>query len=140
VTGRLGWLIGLSLALWVVVAVPSRWLWGDAAAVYSGVALLLCLAPTALTLVWSDWAFRQSAVQQLVVVLGGTGVRMAFVLAAAWALVTWVPYFQLQPGFWAWVLGAYLATLALETVLMVRGRSVTVLMVRGRSGEGNHGA
>jgi hypothetical protein len=53
-------------------------------------------------------------------VLGGTGVRMAFVLGTALLLHFTVPSFQKQ-GFWVWLLIFYLFTLALEMVLIVKG-------------------
>lgn len=117
-------LIAGSLAFWVLVAIPARLLWGDAAAAYSAVALVLCLVPTSLTLFWADWAYRQPADQQFTMVLGGTGLRLFLVLVGAFALYRLVPFFQDQetPGFLLWVLIFYLFTLALETVLSVAAR------------------
>jgi hypothetical protein len=51
--------------------------------------------------------------------LGGTGVRMFFVLAGALLLYFLVPYFQNQKTFWMWVLISYLFTLALEMTLIL---------------------
>jgi hypothetical protein len=121
---RLGLLVAGSLTLWLLVAYPARLLWGDSAAVYSAVALVLCLVPTALTLAWSTWAMSQAPEQQLVSVLGGSGVRMFAVLGTAWALSSAQPFFQ-QQSFWVWILAFYLVTLALEMVLLLAGRSVT---------------
>jgi len=120
---RVGILIVGSLIFWLLVAIPSRHLWGDAAAVYSGVALLLCLIPTSLTMLWATWAFEQSPAINIVMVLGGTGVRMFVVLAGALALHSLIPYFQEQQGFWIWVLVSYLFTLALEMALVLKGRT-----------------
>jgi ABC-type spermidine/putrescine transport system permease subunit II len=105
-----------------VAAYPARLLGGDAGLVYSAVAAGLCLVPTALTLLWADWASRQSPEQQLTMVLGGTGVRMGVVMGVGLLFYLLVPYFQ-QPGFWLWLLAFYLFTLGLEMVLVVRSRS-----------------
>jgi hypothetical protein len=116
-------LLGGSLACWLVLALLAR-RFGDpkAALLCGGVALLLCLVPTALTLVWAGWALRQKPEQQLAAVLGGTGVRLFVVLGAGLALTQWVPYYREQSGFWFWLLGCYLFTLALEMVLVLSGR------------------
>ncbi len=112
-----------SLAFWAVVAGAARWLWSTEAAVYSSVALGLCLVPTVLTLVWGAWASRQAPEQQLTMVLGGTGARMFGVLFGAWLLYNNVPYLQQAPGFWTCILVFYLFTLALEVTLLVRAQT-----------------
>jgi hypothetical protein len=116
---RLGILVGGSLLFWLLTALPARHIWGDRAIAFSGVAISLCVVPTALTLLWSRWALAQGPEQQLVMVLGGTGVRMFFVLAGGLLLYLLVPYFQNQQSFWVWVLVSYLFTLALEMTLML---------------------
>jgi len=82
------------LTFWAVLAYPARHFGGSPGFVYSLVAALLCFAPTALTLIWSHRAARQDPNQQLLMVVGGTGVRMAFVLGAGLGLYLLVPYFQ----------------------------------------------
>jgi hypothetical protein len=116
-------LIAGSLAFWVVVAVPARHWWGEAEAVYAGVAILLCLVPTVVTLLWNGWTADASPEKQLVAVLGGTGLRLVVVLLGAWILHARVAYFQEHAGFWVWVLVAYLFTLLLEKLLLLGGRS-----------------
>ena len=85
----------------------------------SGVATLLCVLPCAVTLVWCDLVLGGSAEQQLAAVFGGTGLRMAFVVAVGMVL-----YFNLDSfhssGFWLWIIVFYLTTLTLEMVLVVR--------------------
>lgn len=120
---QLGLLIGLTVLVWVLLAIPARRLVGDEQLNYSAVALALCLVPTSATLAWSHWAFRQSAEQQLMMVLGGSGVRVFVVLGVALALHEMIPYFQRQSGFWGWILFFYLFTLALEMTLLVRGHA-----------------
>jgi hypothetical protein len=122
---RLALLIGGCLALWVVAAVPAYWRWGEEALVTSAVAAGLCLVPAVVAYVGAAWALERSPQQQLLVVLGGTGLRMMVVLGGGLILFLSVPYFQEQGMvfFWAWVLAFYLYTLALEVCLVVLGRS-----------------
>lgn len=119
---RLALLIAGLSAAWLLAAYPAYLVWGETAVVYSAVALALCLLPTAATLAWAGWADRQSAEQQLGMVLGGTGVRMFFVLGAGLVLYYSASYFQHQ-SFWLWILAFYMIALTLETLLIVRGRS-----------------
>jgi hypothetical protein len=121
---RLLFLVGGSSAFWLLVGLPARHLGGgDAAVVFLGTALLLCLAPGIATLVWGERALRQSPDKQLILVLGGTGVRMAFVLLAGWMLYLWAPYYQQQASFLIWLLVGYVFTLALDMTLLLAGRS-----------------
>jgi hypothetical protein len=119
-------MVGACLLFWAALAAPARWLWGDGALVLSAVALALCLVPSTISLVWGQWALRQSGGQQMLMVLGGTGLRMASVLGLAIVLYVSVPYLRERggEGFWAWVLVYYALTLILEMVLLVgwRGR------------------
>jgi hypothetical protein len=118
---RLALFVTCVVTLWVIVAYPARYLGGNAALAYSAVAALLCLVPTVATMAWAGWALEKSPEQQLLMMLGGTGVRMAVVLAGGLALYLLVPFFH-QRGFWLWILVFYLLTLALEMLLIVAGR------------------
>jgi hypothetical protein len=123
VVRRLLLLLGGCAAFWLLVGLPARRLGGgNTALVFSGTALLLCLVPAAATLVWAERAMRRSPEQQLILVLGGTGLRMFFVLAAGWTLYQWVPYYQGQISFFVWLLVCYLFTLALDMALLLAGR------------------
>lgn len=115
---RLKYLFLGSLVFWAAICYPAYRLGGESAAVYSTIASLLCLAPTAAIFLWADWAFQQSSEQQIWMLLGGAGVRMAFVLGVGLALYALVPFFG-QTSFWIWLLVFYLFTLALEIVLLV---------------------
>lgn len=129
---RLLFLVGGSAAFWLLVGLPARHLGGgDAAMVFLGTALLLCLAPAILTLVWGERALRQAADKQLILVLGGTGMRMAFVLMAGWILYLWAPYYQRQSAFLIWLVVGYLFTLALDMTLLLAGRPDTQAPERG---------
>ncbi len=119
-TRRLLVLIGLTLAFWVIVALPARWLSGDRAILYSGTAGLLCLVPAILTLVWAGLASSQPQ-QQMTIVMTSSGIRLFFVLGLAFVLLTAVEPFRASTAFGIWVLVFYLFTLAVETVLMLAG-------------------
>jgi len=133
-------LAGGAAAFWLLVGLPARWLGGgDQALVFSGTAVLLCLPPMAATLVWAQWAQRRAPQDQLVMVMAGTGVRVAFVLVGGMVLYLAVPYFKDEIAFWFWVLAAYLCTLALEVALTLAGRPRTVPAAPERGGV-SHGA
>jgi threonine/homoserine/homoserine lactone efflux protein len=120
---RVLFLIGGCAAFWLLVGLPARHLGGgDRALVFLGTALLLCLAPAVATLVWGERALRRSADNQLVMVLGGTGVRMLLVLLAGWTFNQYIPFYQQQPSFLIWLAVGYLFTLGLEMVLLLAGR------------------
>jgi hypothetical protein len=109
-----------SLALWLLLALPARMLGGgDAALIFSGTAFLLCLAPAVGTLVWASYGLEKHPEQQLTIILGGTGLRMFFVLGVALLISRVVPYYQEQISFWIWVLVLYMSTLALEMGLLL---------------------
>jgi hypothetical protein len=112
-------LVGGTLACWLLVVVPARWLWGDSAVLLSATAWLLCLIPSAATLAWAQWALRGKPEQQLLAVMGGTVVRMLFVLGIGLVLYFTVPEFQ-YIRFWLWVIAFYFFTLTLEIVLVTR--------------------
>ncbi len=95
----------------------------DVALLVHTVALALCLVPMTATLLWVGWASHQAPDQQLASVLGGTGVRMFFVLGVGLILANAVPVFaQHSMLFWLWVLVVYLVTLGLEIVVLVRSQ------------------
>jgi hypothetical protein len=119
-------LVAGSLAFWVLIALPARALLNDPedasrVITYSGTAVLLCLFPALLTLWWSSQALRRDPQQQIVAVLGGTGLRMFSVLLAAWVVTSWFPYYS-EVSFGIWLLIAYLFTLALEMSLLLASR------------------
>lgn len=113
-------LVVASAVFWLLTALPARHLWGDLAAVHAGVAVLLCLVPAVLTLLWAGWASRNDPRQALLTALGASGVRMFVVLVAALLLYTQVPPFRNEPTFLGWVVAAYLFTLLVEIILLVR--------------------
>lgn len=119
---RLLLLIGTTLAFWVLVALPARWAWGDAALAYSATAAALCLVPATVSLAWAVSAYRQPAEKQFTMLMGGTGLRLFVVAGGAYGLYQAVPFFAEHAGFLMWVGVFYMVTLALETVLSLAGR------------------
>jgi hypothetical protein len=82
--------------------------------------------PTVLTYLWSAWGLKQGPDMQLITVLGGTGVRMFFVLGVGLLLSLSAGFLRdHQLTFWMWVLIFYLATLALEMTLIVKAQVAT---------------
>jgi len=123
VNRRLLFLIGGTLAFWLLAALPARHFGGgETALIYSGTAAALCLAPALITLAWASWAFGRSPETLVLMALGGMGLRLFVVLVAALLLVNFVPYFQERIVFLIWLTVFYLFTLALEMVLMLLGR------------------
>jgi threonine/homoserine/homoserine lactone efflux protein len=134
---RLLFLLGGCAAFCLLVGLPARHLGGDQAFAFIATALALCLAPAVVTLLWGERALRQSVDQQLVMVLGGTGVRMAFVLLAGWALYQYVPYYQRQSRFLIWLAVCYLFTLALDIILLLTGREDRESWIVNRESKNN---
>ncbi len=114
-----------SALYWLALALPARWLWGNAVLPQSLAALGLCLVPGLATVLLGGWVVRRPPEVQMLVLLGGTLVRMAFVLAGGLVLFFRVRGFH-EAGFWGWVLLFYLFTLALEMILLLKARSVPV--------------
>jgi len=120
IKGLLGLVIG-TLVFWGLVTYPASLLWPDDPTwVWSTTAAALCLVPTAVTLIWTRWADANKPEQQLLAVMGGTGVRMVFVLGVGLLLFLCVKEFAYQ-RFWIFVVVYYLVTLALEMIFVVRG-------------------
>ena len=121
------WLVGGTALFAALVTYPVRllaerqqWDRPELTPLWSATAALLCLVPTAATLVWTRRAHAALPEQQLLAVLGGTATRMAFVIVVAMVLFLSVSDFAYQ-RFWVFVVVYYLFTLALEMVLIVRG-------------------
>jgi hypothetical protein len=132
---RLLTLIAGTVGLWVLTAIPVKHLGGgNLALVYSVTALLLCLVPGVLTLLWVGWTTSKNPQQLVLVALGSTGVRLFGVLLVGLLLVQMVPLYTEQNGFLLWLLVFYLFTLALEMVLLLKAAPRTA-----RPGESSSG-
>jgi hypothetical protein len=119
----LGVLIGGTGLFWALTAYPLRLVWGEETLLFGATAALLCLVPMIVTLLWVRWAPKDQPQQQLLAVLGGTGLRMFFVLGCGLALFLVVPAFQYQ-RFLFLIIAYYLFTLTLEVILLVRQSAV----------------
>ena len=108
-----------TLALGGAAAWASSYLWpGVPIPLFSLVAAGLCLIPTMVTLAWATRTGNQNPESQLLMVLGGTAVRMTLVLAVGLLLYYTVPTFG-RLSFWIVLLVFYLFTLGLEVALLV---------------------
>ncbi len=119
---RVGWLIFGTITLWVLLAVPARRLWGDESAVCGAIAALLCLVPSAATFLWAVSNPGRTPDQQLLIVMGGSGIRLFTALAGALVMMALAPELFERGGFWVWLLIFYLFTLALEMTAILKGR------------------
>ena len=112
-------LVAGTLGLWAGLAAVAWLLAGDVALLHTAVACALCLLPNVATMLWCHYAFGGSPEQQLGAVMGGTGIRLVIAVGGGIALSRSVAVFA-APSFLIWVIVFYLATLALEIVLVVR--------------------
>jgi hypothetical protein len=118
------------LGLWVLLGGSAWLLLGDIALLDASVACALCIVPMTATLVWCEWAFGaerriRAPEQQLLAMLGGTGVRMFVVLVGGIVLFHAVNELH-RPAFLLWVVVFYLTTLTLEVALMIRRQEASV--------------
>jgi hypothetical protein len=114
-------LITGSLFFWLLTCYPVQEFGGESALVHSALAAILCLLPSVVSLVWVSRA-RTTPAEQLVAILGGTGLRLGVVLGVGLFLFFAVPYFQ-QTSFLLCLVLFYLVNLALEMALLVSMRS-----------------
>lgn len=123
---RVAILFGVPVLLAALVAVPL-WLWrGEYQLLCATIAVVLIVPAAVGTLVVAERLARSSLYGPLLAVVIGTYGRIAigFGGAAAVFLLS-KPTFHADPfSYWGWVLGTYLTTLVVETVLLARGGSV----------------
>src|SRR5262245_16607109 len=60
----LAFLVFGTVAIWLVVGIPARLLWGESSLLFSATAAVLCLLPAAGTFVWTRKSFRGTPEQQ----------------------------------------------------------------------------
>ena len=78
-----------TLAFGGAATLVSRYLWPDVPIpLFSLVAAALCLVPTVISLVWADRTGGQNSENQLLMVLGGTALRMALVTQRRFPQIT----------------------------------------------------
>jgi hypothetical protein len=131
VTRALVRLTAAVILLWVVLAVPASLFWDGGPVipldarpvlVVSGAAALVCWLPAALTLaVLTWWRRRRPPVELVAAFLLGVVMRMGLTLGGG--LVVFLALLPVGPPgryvFWVWLLVFYLATLTVETLLLV---------------------
>lgn len=117
---QLAYLVGGVLFLWVVAVVPGRFALGEEAVHESAAAAGLCLLPAVATLIWAQRA-GTSLEARLLLMVGGTGLRLLFVLAGGFGLTRLLPdWFGWT--LWIWLMVFYIFTLGLETTLLVKSK------------------
>jgi hypothetical protein len=110
-----------TLGFAVLVAFISSYLWPEMPIpLFSLVASCLCLVPTLVTLVWASWPGNRLPEHQMLMILGGTAVRMTLVFGVGLLLYYTVPAFE-RMSFWIVILVFYLFTLGLEIALLLSG-------------------
>ena len=115
---RCGLLLAAAVVTWATAAVPAWWLGGRAGLEGLTVAAVLCLLPGFLVFLFVS-RMVASENQLSIVVLGGAGLRMLFVLAGMLAVQSLRPDLGFRE-FVVWLLVFYLAMLATETVLVLK--------------------
>jgi hypothetical protein len=118
VKSPVGFLIGIVVLAWVAVSYPAWRLGGSIGLLMSAVAAGLCLVPAVATFLWGQRVLGGSPTDQMQHVFLGTTLRLFFVLGGGMALYFGVEEFN-RTAFWLWVMGFYLATLGLETLLLL---------------------
>ncbi|MFQ5730650.1 MAG: hypothetical protein ACE5KM_01720 [Planctomycetaceae bacterium] len=116
---RCGILAAAVVALWIVLAGPAWLMAGTAALEGLSYAAVLCLLPGWVVFAIASRA-RESNRQATVTILGGMGLRMLFVLGGMLGVQAMRPHLGLNQ-FVVWLLIYYVATVALETLMVVSG-------------------
>ncbi len=111
-------MVGMTLC-WAALTYAAWLHWGPSAVTESSLAVVLCLAPAAITLAMGQFVLRQTPQLTLVFVVGSMALRMLAVLAGGLAILALVPTLAAS-RFWVWVVVFYLLTIAVETTLLVR--------------------
>ena len=114
---QVGVLITGVVFAWMLASYPAWRYDREMGLLMSGAAALLCLIPAVVTFLWGLKAMAGTPAERLQHAMLGMLLRMVVVLGGGLALYLGVPGFE-RLGFWLWVAGFYLGTLALETVLL----------------------
>lgn len=84
-------------------------------------AVFLCVPPACFTIVLTRWLAGRTKFAGLIGMAAGTGVRVVFAVGGGAGIYLAVSQFrEWKYGFWAWVLGAYLTVLIVETAILSR--------------------
>jgi hypothetical protein len=115
-------LLGVPVGLAALVALPLGLWRGEYQWLCAAVAVALVVPPGVLTLLASGPLARSSPLGPLLALVVGTFGRIVIGFGGAAAVFfASKPTFHEDPiSYWAWVLGVYLTTLAVETPLLAR--------------------
>ncbi|MCS6864626.1 MAG: hypothetical protein RMJ56_15370 [Gemmataceae bacterium] len=116
-------LLGVPVVVAGVVAVPLGLVTGPYQWLCAAVAIALVVPPGLLTLLLAERLAKVSVVGPLLALVVGTAIRLAVGYGGA-VLIFFLarPTFHTDPlSYFAWVLGLYLTTLVVETILLARG-------------------
>ena len=113
-------LTGFTVGFWLLLAAPAMWAAGSAGLEGLTIAAVICLVPGWLVFLFASGYGSPNS--QAVAVLGGMLLRMVFVLVGTVVVYSMRPDLRLRE-FYVWLLVFYLATLAVETALILRGRA-----------------
>ena len=119
---HVGYYLSAGFLFAAILGSVGRIFLGDDAVIFCATAMMLCLIPGVVTMVWARWVSRNNPRQLPGVALGASGVRMFVVLACAALLYLQLPPFQGRGEFLFWVLATYLFLLAVEVTLLVVGQ------------------
>jgi hypothetical protein len=124
VTRTLGYFLAGAIVGWAALAGIGQQLQGEYGLLCAGVAGLVCIIPTTISLIMTLWSNNKTGSEQLMAVIGGMGLRMVTVLSVSLVVFLNVGEFREDQSreltFWTFVLISYLATLAWETFLAAR--------------------
>lgn len=119
-------LVAASLVLAIFSVGPAALIGGKVQLAVGSLAYGLAIPPAVITLWLALWMGKKYRFGLLYALLLGPVIRLPVVLGAAGAIYyvalhesKWVDYTE-PLTFWIWVLVAYIATLAVETVLLTR--------------------
>ena len=117
---RCFWLAVATLALWAILFWPAKMIGGRDGIEGLTISAVLCLIPG-----WLVFAlctqFRHAGTQMPLVVLGGSVLRMLFVLFGLFVVQGMREDLSFRE-FTVWLLAFYLGTLATETLLMLKSQ------------------
>jgi len=115
--GRCGWLTAATAGLWLLLAGPAYFVAGTAGLEGLSIAALLCLIPGWIVLFLEAYVAGGNSPSLLI--LSGTVLRLLFVLVGTLVMQSVHQHLQFRE-FTAWLLVFYLATLLVETLLVLK--------------------
>lgn len=114
---RCGWLSAAAILLWLALVGPAWFVAGREGLIGLSVAALLCLVP-GWTVFWIAAGYGRAGTDVPLVILGGTALRMVFVLLGMVIVQTVDPRLGFRE-FVVWLLVFYLGLLVVETCLVL---------------------